>query len=577
MTRFRRMIRAAILALVVGFALLVVLSYRKPGARTEGVRDPVAETLLKESGGKRDTMRFRDFQYDETRASEGRYRVRATEAVRFEEKGEKIFRLKDVVFESREGAGERAISVRAPRAEMIEGSRAFRVFDGVKIEGEETSLSAASFRYDPARRELASEGPVTALRGALVARAASGKLGVRDGNLVLDGDAHLGGRAEGGRAVDLAAPRVVVSRDGRLDATGGAVLKTDRFILRSESVSRLAEPDGSRLRATTGAFLLVLPESGQPPAALTAQGDALEMRVDASGQPAGLEADGGAPGLARLDLGPAGASITSGTAGARRARAPHFSGRFENGGFRELTVANRLDAAESGRAGGPAGSGLRTLTAGFARVLFLPDGRSIETATFENGVELTDGKRATLKAPHGTLRGRDDTAVFSGESDVPARYHDERGAITARSLSWNAREERLDAAGTVKASYAPGSGPGRGGFLGGDGKSPFFSESDTLKLLTRTSRLVLAGSVRAWQNENVLRCGTLELDDAAKTMRAEQKVQAFFRRETTPVKTPKMGRDCRRAAARARPSTRRETSSSTGKRSASSASRVMRR
>ena len=536
MTGFRRIARAAVLALAAGFTLLVVVSYRKPGARTEGAGDPVAETLLKESGGKRDTMRFRDFQYDETRASEGRYRVRATEAVKFEEKGEKLFRLKDVVFESREGAGEPVISVRAPRAEMIEGSRAFRIFDGVRIEGEETSLSAASFRYDPTRRVLASEGPVAALRGALVAHAASGKLGVRDGNLELDGDAHLSGRAEGGHAVDLAAPHVVVTRDGRLDATGGAVLKTDRIILRSRSVSRLAEPTGSRLRATTGAFLLVLPESGQPPAALTAQGDALEISLDASGQPAGLEADGGAAGPARLDLGPAGEPDTSRTSGARRALAPHFSGRFEGRRFRELTVPARLDAAESGRAGGPAGSGLRTLTAGFARILFLPDGRSIETATFENGVELTDGKRAILKAPHGTLRGRDETAVFSGEPDVPARYRDERGAIAARTLSWNAREERLDAAGAVKATYAPGAGPGRGGFLGGDGKSPFFSESNTLKLLSRTSTLVLTGSVRAWQNENVLRCGTLELDDTTRTLRAEQKVQAFFRRETPLAK-----------------------------------------
>ncbi|MDL2718017.1 MAG: LptA/OstA family protein [Acidobacteriota bacterium] len=545
MTRSRHVARAGILALVAGFTLVVVFSYSKPGARTEGARDPVAETLLKESGGKRDTMRFRDFQYDETRASEGRYRVRATEAVRFEEKGEKLFRLKDVVFESREGVGERVISVRAPRAEMTEGSRAFRIFDGVRIDGEETSLSAASFRYDPVHRLLASEGPVAALRGALVAHAASGKLGVQDGNLVLDGDAHLSGRSEGGRALDLVAPHVVVFRDGRLDATGGAVLKTDRFVLRSESVSRLAEPEGSRLRAATDAFLLVLPDGDQPPAALTAQGEILEVRIDASGQPSGLEADGGSANLARLDLGPAGASNASGTSGARRARAPHFTGRFENGRFRELTVPARLDSAESGRAGGPAGSGLRTLTAGFARVLFLPDGRSIETAVFENGVQLTDGKRAILTAPHGSLRGRDDTAVFSGEADVPARYHDERGTIAARSLSWNAREEQLDAAGAVKASYAPGSGPGRGGFLGGDGKNPFFSESDSLRLLSRKSSLVLTGSVRAWQNENVLRCGTLELDDAAKTMRATQKVQAFFRRETTPAKgtrTPTGGR-----------------------------------
>jgi lipopolysaccharide export system protein LptA len=524
----RRVARASVAVGAAAFTLLVLLSYHKPGARTEGVRDPVAETLLREAGGKRDTMRGRDFQYDETRASEGRYRVRATEVVKFEEKGEKLFRLKDVVFESREGAGERLISVRAPRAEMIEGSRAFRIFDGVRIEGEETSVSASSFRYEPALRVLASEGPVAALHAGLVAHAASGRLDVRDGHLVLDGDARLRGRGEGGRAFDLAAPHVVVSRDGKMEATGGAVLKTDRFILRSETVSRLEETDGSRLKATVNAFLLVLRDENQPPAALTAQGDVLEMKVDASGQPATLAAEGRGDVPARLDLGP------TAEAGARRARAPRFSGRFENGRFRELTVPERLDAAETSRAGGPPGSGLRTLVAGFARVLFQDDGRSIETATFENGVEAADGTRAILKAPHGTLRGRDETAVFSGEADAPARYRDERGEIAARMLSWSAREERLDAAGAVKASYAPGAG--RPGFFGGDGKSPFFSESETLLLLSRASKLVLGGSVRAWQNENVLRCGSLELDDAAKTLRAEQKVQAFFRRETTPVK-----------------------------------------
>ena len=70
-------------------------------------------------------------------------------------------------------------------------------------------MSASSFRYEPALRVLASEGPVAALRGGLVAHAASGRLDVRDGHLVLDGDARLRGRGEGGRAFDLAAPHVV--------------------------------------------------------------------------------------------------------------------------------------------------------------------------------------------------------------------------------------------------------------------------------------------------------------------------------------------------------------------------------
>ena len=85
MSRFARLARAAVLVLGAAFALLVVFSYRKPGARTEGAKDPVAETLLAEANGARDRMRFRDFQYDETRESEGRYRVTASEAVRFDD------------------------------------------------------------------------------------------------------------------------------------------------------------------------------------------------------------------------------------------------------------------------------------------------------------------------------------------------------------------------------------------------------------------------------------------------------------------------------------------------------------
>jgi lipopolysaccharide export system protein LptA len=286
---------------------------------------------------------------------------------------------------------------------------------------------------------------------------------------------------------------------------------------------REARPDGSRLKATTDAHLLVPPDRGQPPAALSIAGDVLDLQIDPRGQPAGFEAS--AASLARLDLAP------SATSGARRAHAPRFLGRFENGRLAELTVPEDLHAAESAPAGGPPGSGLRTLAAGFARLTF-GAGLALDTATFEKGVSAADGTRASVRAPHATLRGRDETAVFSGEPGAPAAYRDERGTIVAKTLSWSRRDERVDAAGDVKASYA--GGDRRAGLLGGEGGAPFFSESDTLRLTSRTSKILLTGSVRAWQNESVLRCGTLELDDKEKTLRAEQGVRAFFRRETTP-------------------------------------------
>jgi lipopolysaccharide export system protein LptA len=254
-------------------------------------------------------------------------------------------------------------------------------------------------------------------------------------------------------------------------------------------------------------------------------GDVLDLELDPDGQPAQFEVS--ASGLSRVDLAPAG------TSGARRAEAPRFLGRFEGGRLAELTIPENLHASESAASGGPPGSGLRALSAGFARLTFAA-GLALDTATFDKGVVGTDGTRASVRAPHATLRGREETAVFSGDPGAPADYRDERGTILARTLSWNRREERVDAAGNVKASYA--GGDRRIGLLGAESGAPFFSESDTLRLSSRTSKVLLTGSVRAWQNESVLRCGTLELDDREKTLRAEQNVRAFFRRETPPPK-----------------------------------------
>ena len=177
----------------------------------------------------------------------------------------------------------------------------------------------------------------------------------------------------------------------------------------------------------------------------------LDLALDTQGRPAAFEAS--APGAARLDLAP------SATSGARRAESPRFSGRFENGRLAELNVPEDLRTAESARAGGIPGSGLRTFAAGFARLTFGP-GLALETGTFEKNVVAADGTRASVKAPHATLRGGDETAVFSGEPGAPADYRDERGTIRARTLSWSRRDERVDAAGDVKATYAGGGGTG---------------------------------------------------------------------------------------------------------------------
>jgi lipopolysaccharide export system protein LptA len=138
---------------------------------------------------------------------------------------------------------------------------------------------------------------------------------------------------------------------------------------------------------------------------------------------------------------------------------------------------------------------------------------------------MTDGTRAALRGADATLRGADDTAVVIGN---PADYRDERATLTARTISYCRRDDRIDATGRVRASWA---GEKREGLLGGKESGPLFSESESLRVTEGRKKLLLAGGVRAWQKENVLRSETLEVDDAARTLRAERNVRVFLRRE----------------------------------------------
>jgi lipopolysaccharide export system protein LptA len=525
MRPLQRAARHVLLGLAAAFLVVLVVSYRRPGARPEEKKDEVAPTLLMEVEQVRDRMRFRDFEYVETRPGEATYRLRASEALKFDQGWKSIFRLKDVIFESDERTPGRGVSIRAPRAEFEEGSKAFRLFDGVTIFGEDTTIKGSSFRYDPVRRLFVSESAVAAARGSLVGRADGGSVTTAEGVVILEGGVRMRGRADDGHPVDLTAPRVEMSRGGRLAGAGGVLIRTERFLLESDTFERTAEAEGDRVRAEGQARLLLAPDLPHVPAALLAAGHTIDLRRDGTGLPMALDVTTPA-GLSRLDMAPA-----SG-AGARRALAPVFLSRFASGKLAEITAPEGVTAIESAPAGGPPGSGLKRLTAGYGRLVF-KDGRSLEVGSFEKDVTFTDGTRATLRAPHASLRGADETAVFAGDPGVPADYRDEKGSLVATTISYARREDRVDAAGSVKASWA---GESKSGLLGSSADAPLFSESDTFRLFVSRQKLILGGNVRAWQKENVLRSASLEVDDATKTLRAEGSVRAFLRREAVSAK-----------------------------------------
>jgi len=528
--RTRRALRRflAVLALA-GFPLLVAVSYRPAGARTGEAKRDVAPTLLREAAGTRDRLRFEEFDYSESEGEAEVYRLRAAEAIAFEEGSDRTFRLKDVSFRTRDGATGRTAVLEAPRAEFVPATKGFRVFDGVRVEGEGVSVRSVSFRYDPQTRLLVSEGPVTALHGALVATSRSGSVATGEGIVSFRENVRVGGEDERGRRIALTAREVDLSRGGGLSARGAVVLKTDELFLRGAEARREPAGAGDRLEARGDVHAVFLSSRpGSAPLPVRAEGDRLELVRSPEGRPERLRLKGGP---ARLDLPP------EGPAGGRRAEANELEATLWEGALSRVTVLVPFSLSESAPASRPSDAtppAARHLAAGSGQLSFGSDGRTLETAVLDGGVTVTEGTRTRVTAPRATLRSGDDSAVFAGTADDPARYEDEKARVSATVLTWFRADERIEGAGSVRTSFR-----GREGteILGGSPESPVFSESDFLRVTPRDRKVLLTGNVTAWQSENVLRARSLVLDDRERSLRAEGDVRAVLRRRRVDART----------------------------------------
>lgn len=526
----RRRLRQALgsLAFVV-FPVAIVLSWRPAGARTDTTPAEVAETLLAESGGVRDRVRFEEFDYSETEGDSEVYRLRAAEAIAFADGADRTFRLKDVAFVTRDAESGRTALLEAPRAEFVPSTKAFRVFDGVRVEGAGVDLAGRSFRYDPLTRLLVSEGPVTAMRGALVARALGGAVESGVGIVRFRDDVRLGGKDDRGRRIALTADAVDLERGGGLAARGNVVLKTDDLVLRGREVERRPAGDGDRVTARGDVVaLLARGAEGELDAPIRAAGESLELERDAEAEPSRLGLTG-AP--ARLDLPPAPGS------GARQAVAESFEAKLSDGRLARVEVPSSFRLEESAppaQAGSARVPASRRLEAGRGQLAFGSDGRALETAVLEGGVVLSEGERTRVTAPSATLRSADESAVFAGSGSEKARYEDETARVAADVLTWFRREQRIEGAGGVKTTFR-----GREGseVLGGGSDAPVFSESDFLRVRSDEKTVLLTGNVTAWQEENVLRGHSILLDDRDRSLRAEGDVRAVLRRRRVDPKT----------------------------------------
>lgn len=518
------LLRRCLLLAALAFAVYLISSVRPTGTRPQKGGEEVAQTLLNEIGTARDRMRFRDFQFEEDRNDGEGFRLTASEAVGYREGGEDFFRLKDVVLEFRgSDPRSRGMVVGAPRAEFKQTSKAMKVFDGVFVERQGLSLSSLSFRYDPTKKALFSEGPVTVVQGRMIALAQKGLLESLSGSIVLDGSVTVGGHDPSGRALSIRARSVRVAKDGALSASGGVTVKSDDFIIRGDRVERGVVEAGESIQASGSVFFVLRPsrEAGRVDL-VTARGSGLEIIREAAGPPRNMVLEDPS-GLAQIDS----AAPDSGGS-SRRLLSPRFEARFQGGKLAEIAIPEALRGLEAPLPVKDQKAGFREVTASRARITYAQDGKTVEVAAFEGPVTATEaGRKATVKGSSASYRGATNDLVVSGAGTEPAVFSEPAAKVEARVLTYQIRDEVLEAEGAVRASFQgtssvalPGSRP----------SEPYFSESESLRLLMKKKELVLAGSVRAWQRENVLRASKLILSDVERRVFAEGNVRATFRR-----------------------------------------------
>jgi lipopolysaccharide export system protein LptA len=370
------------------------------------------------------------------------------------------------------------------------------------------------------------------VRGRMLARADRGTLDTGKGRVLLEGKVRMAGTADEGRFLRFAAPVLAFERNGTMLASGGVAVATADAILRGETVERMPGEKGDLLHAAGDTTVLLVPPSPQR-GPLLAAGDSGDLSRDADGFPSAMTL-ARASGDARLDVGPAG------TSGPRRILAPRFEADFSAGRVSVVVAPAGLRGAEAVASDGKGGAGLRTLESAWGRFTFLPGSEDLDVAVFDRGVRLEDGTRSVVLAAKGTLRGPDETAVFSGDAGRPAEYRGENVTVRSRLLTWLRKEDRVEASGNVRTVFRGGTSTG----LGGEPGEPYYSESDSLKMATVTRVATLEGNVRAWQKENVLRSTKLVLNDAERSVRAEGNVRSVFRRRATmPGPSSKTARD----------------------------------
>ncbi len=515
------------LSLVSAFAFLayLILSIRPAGTRPRGTTGEVAETLVKELKGVRDQVRFRDFVYDEDRADGQGFRIKASEAIGFRELGDEFYRLKDVLLEFKGvDPRSRGLVVGAPRAEFKQTSKAMKIFDGVFIERDGISIQASRFNYEPSRRALASDGPVTFVQGRLVGRAKKGKLDALDSVIALDGDVVIAGFDHENRPLHVRAGSVILRKDGGLLASSGVTMKTEDLVLRSRDFQRGVENEVEGLKASGNACVLMV-RSAEDEAGLSAwaQGEEASVYRDATGVPQQLTLTRSVP-LAQLDVAPGTSS------GARSIVSDRLETRFENGRPAELLLPNPFVLSESmALSEKDPDAGFRTLSGTSGRLLLGPDGQTVTSAAITGPVTGSQGVTIKITGMAASYLAGDQTISVSGVPGTPATYEDRRGRVRADVLTFLSAKQRFRAEGSVKATFSGAEGVS---FPGSEAKEPFYSESDSLEMFAAERQVVFTGAVRAWQRENVLRSARLLLDDKERFLRAEGDVKATFRRKT---------------------------------------------
>lgn len=510
-----KVLRSVVLTLLIGFLVVVALSYRSRGSTTtEGEAKPIESTIRQDEKPESIAELF-----DETQTIGGRVvtRVRARRTMGFESGW---YTLEDVQLTVYRPDG-KTYDLFCPQAQVNAETKAAEAKGGVRLtssDGIEILTDELSFDGN----QMINRIPVRFKMKKWEGRAGGVELNVENESLRLKEGVHLSMAAASGTDAPItldAKEAVVLRKTNEVSFIDEVRITRGQDEILASTITAQTDETQGHLRALAGEGNVVI--------SVSKGSELLEKSKETTGVRISSDSffgefDGAGAFTAFLAVSKEQSHAVLSGMPRREIDARQFRVVFASNVPIQLQIDHEVSMREIGVAN-------RTITAENATLFFDPATRKPSNGNIIGSVRFDDGKYVAT-ANQASFDFSSSRVYLTSTPDAPPSLVSDTQKLRANLIEIATTEGTLDAKGNVVTTLIPkkGGGSAAGTSIFPSSATPVFVNSDRLLLRQQQKAAVFSGNVRAWQDANTLLANELQVLEEGRVIRAQGAVRVVL-------------------------------------------------